>query len=194
MSKQKVNAATVAAPKMTVRSEVSKLAASIKAADSRMSKLILQAADLYLAGDLNDKEKGALLDAIPRQRKADFKAITEGPSNYREESEYPKGLQARARYMKLRADGYKPSDAADIATTKTTRKAVDEANGKAPAAPKAKGTDKRDDAAAAAADPWIQLHDVLKTIREKELKGNKEALRLLANAEALIKAAAQITA
>lgn len=194
MTKIKANAATKAAPKMTVRAEVSKLAASIKAADTRMSKLILQAADLYLAGDLNDKEKDTLFEAIPRQRKADFRAITEGPSNYREEAEYPKGLQARARYMKLRADGYKPDDAAAIANTKRTRKEVDEANGKAPAAPKAKGTDKRDDAAAAAADPWLQLNAVLKTIREKELKGNKEALRLLANAEALIKAAASITA
>ena len=192
MTTIKANAATKAAPKMAVRAEVSKLASSIKAADTRMSKLILQAADLFLAGDLNDKEKETLFEAIPRQRKADFKAITEGPSNYREEAEYPKGLQARARYMKLRADGYKPNDAADIANTKRTRKEVDEANGKAPAAPKAKGADKRDDAAAA--DPWLQLHDALKVIREKELKGNKEALRLLANAEALIKAAAQITA
>src|SRR5690554_3718339 len=182
MTTIKANAATKAAPKMAVRAEVSKLASSIKAADTRMSKLILQAADLFLAGDLNDKEKETLFEAIPRQRKADFKAITEGPSNYREEAEYPKGLQARARYMKLRADGYKPNDAADIANTKRTRKEVDEANGKAPAAPKAKGADKRDDAAAAAADPWLQLHDALKVIREKELKGNKEALRLLANA------------
>lgn len=178
MTKQiKAVAATVAANKQPIRAEVTKLAASIKAADTRMAKLILQAADLYLAGDLNDREKDALLDAIPKQRKADFKAITEAPSNYREEKEYPAGLQARARYLKLRADGYKPADARDISGNKKTRKAVDEANGKAAAAPaKAKRTTQHGDGHNA----LKAMHDAIELAR-KDYADSPDVLGLLAD-------------
>ena len=173
MSKQiKGNAASKAAPVQTVRSEVTALAKAIKATDTRMSTLLIQGTDLYITGDLNDKEKSALTSAIPKQRRADFNAIVNAPSNYREEAEYPKGFQARAKYLSKRADGYAPADARDIANNKKTKRQVDEANGKKDEGKKDEGKQSRTTQLPVAdSQPSLaQLRDAMTAV-EKEYGG-----------------------
>lgn len=140
-----------AAEKLTIRPEVQKTVKALKSADTRLANLVLSAATLARQGDLNDKEKKALFDAIPRQRKADFRAIVEAPANYLEEKECPKGLQGKARYVKFRAEGFEPAVARDIANNKLTKKAAIEKRDGKPETGKAsepetdtgKGTDTR---------------------------------------------------
>lgn len=183
-----------AKPVLTVRDSVTKLCKSLRGVETRMSTLVLQAVALRLDNDLNEKEQSELYSAIPKQRKADYKAIVEGPANYRAESEYPKGLQARARYMKLRADGYTPTDARDIANHKKSRKDVDAANGKAPAAGKP-GNQEGDteERKVPDSDDVGGLHDLelaLGKLRKECADYNPEAKRAL---NAVIKAAESLS-
>tara|TARA_Y100001956_G_scaffold56410_1_gene55435 strand:+ start:173 stop:820 length:648 start_codon:yes stop_codon:yes gene_type:complete len=187
-----------AKPALTVRKSVVTLSGQIRGAETKLSNLLLKATDLFITGDLNEKEKDVILEAIPRQRRADFKAIVEAPDNYREEKEYPTGLQSRARYCKLRADGLKPKDAADVAGNKKKRSEVE--GQKKPAGGKAPGnqpgeTEKRENPSPDEVGGLHDLESVVIKLRKEVAEYGPEAKKAFAAfaaaAESLSKAMAK---
>ena len=175
---KKATTAEKAASKQTIRPEVRKLVQSITRASTRLANLVLDAAMLHREGDLNDKEKAELLGSIPKQRKADFKVIVEAPDNYLSEKECPNGLQGKARYCKLRAEGFSPALARDVANNKITKKkAIEQRDGKPETtsgeSASESGGEREPQLPTPSTDDVGGLHDIQKALEklDRELKG-----------------------